>query len=61
MTNFNKNKYFTVQTTAVVSAPNKTIALQAAASKRPVSGTRVLTISSDVERVPAATAHTMSA
>lgn len=58
----NKNKYFTVQTTAVVAAPNKTEAERIAMSRsRSSRGSRVLARSSQVERVYASEARNLEA
>lgn len=53
----NKNKYFTVTQTTIVSAKNKTEALRAASVARRIPDTKILWRDSEVDRIPAVEAH----
>ena len=56
----NKNKYFEVTTTSVVSAINMAEARRAAASRSKVDGTHVLGRSTSVDRIYAEKAKTLA-
>ena len=53
----NKSKYWTVTTTKVVRANNKTDAILVATTRKPAANAKVLTSFNDAERISAADAH----
>lgn len=54
----NKFNYYTVTTTAVIKATNKTDALALSMNRRGVSG-QVLSQDTEVDRIPATEAHAL--
>lgn len=54
----NKFNYYTVTRTTVVKANNKTDALALAMNRRGITG-EALATDTDIERIPAAEAHTL--